>query len=78
MHSTASLDKISGGTRDKYTRDISTGALLCVDHSGLAAYKKGKARSLQMDKMCDDINSLKEELFDIKNALKIIIHKFEP
>ena len=75
MHSIASLEQNS---RDKYRRDTATGALLCVDNNGLAAYKKSKARSLQMDKMCDDINSLKEELFDIKNVLKTIIQKFEP
>ena len=73
MHSSASVGNHTTLSRDKYQRDEETGALLSVDHSGLAAYKKGKVRSLQMNQMCDDINSLKEELFDIKNVLKTIV-----
>jgi len=77
MHSTDGIAPPTPLSRDKYQRDEATGALLSVDHAGLAAYKKIKTRSLQMDKMCDDINNLKEELFDIKNVLKTIVQKFE-
>jgi len=77
MYSTASVANHASLPRDKYQRDEETGALLSVDHAGLAAYKKGKIRSAQMNQMCDDINSLKEELFDIKNVLKTIVQKFE-
>ena len=58
---------------DKYTRDESTGALISRDHSGLAAYKAKKRQSLRMDEVCNDINSLKEDLADIKEALQIIL-----
>ena len=45
--------------QDKYTRDPSTGALLCVDHAGLRAYRAQKKKSQQITEMSDDINSLK-------------------
>lgn len=60
---------------DKYTRDESTGALLSRDNSGLAAYKAKKRQSLRMDEVCNDINSLKEDLADIKSALQAILKK---
>ena len=60
---------------DKYTRDESTGALLSRDSSGLAAYKAKKNQSRKIDEVCDDINSLKQDLADIKEALKVILKK---
>jgi len=58
---------------DKYTRDESTGALISNDLRGLAAYKARKKQSLRMDEVCNDINSLKEDLADIKEALQVIL-----
>ena len=64
---------------DTYARDNSTGALISTDYAGLAAYKKRKKllkeKSLEMDKMSNDINSLKEELFEIKSVLQTIVQK---
>jgi len=61
--------------QDKYIRDPETGALLSTDHSGLRAYKLQKKKSKQITEMSDDINSLKNELSEIKSLLKTIIHR---
>lgn len=60
---------------DKYMRDEQTNALISTDHSGLAAYKAKKNQSLKIDEVCNDINSLKQDLADIKEALKVILKK---
>ena len=60
---------------DKYVRDKETNALISSDHSGLAAYKAKKKQSLKIEEVCDDRNSLKQDLADIKEALKIILKK---
>jgi hypothetical protein len=58
---------------DKYKRDDATNALISTDYSGLAAYKAKKKQSMKIDEVCDDINSLKQDLADIKEALQIIL-----
>ena len=60
---------------DKYVRDKETNSLISNDHSGLASYKAKKKQSLKIEEVCDDINSLKQDLDDIKEALKIILKK---
>ena len=52
-----------------------TGALVNTDHAGLAAYKARKKQSARMDEVCNDINSLKQDLADIKEALKEILDR---
>ena len=44
-----------------------------TDHAGLVAYKARKKQSLRMDEVCEDINSLKQDLAEIKSALKLIL-----
>lgn len=56
-----------------FKRDENSGALINVDHDGLAAYRAERNRNKQISKVTDDINSLKSELFEIKEALKLII-----
>jgi len=58
---------------DKYKRDEETNALISTDYSGLAAYKAKKNQSRKIDEVCDDINSLKQDLADIKEALQVIL-----
>lgn len=58
---------------DKYTRDAATNSLLSNDHDGLAAYKARKNQSRKLDEVCDDINSLKEDLALIKDAIQVIL-----
>jgi hypothetical protein len=58
---------------DKYTRDRASNALLSNDAEGLAAYKARKNQSRKLDEVCDDINSLKEDLALIKDAIQVIL-----
>lgn len=60
-------------TTKKYIRDENSGALISNDFDGLKAYKLQRKRSLELSKVTDDINSLKSELFEIKEALKTLI-----
>ena len=62
-------------TTDKYVRDERSNALISNDIAGLAAYKAKKKQSKKIDEVCDDINSLKQDLADIKEALKLILKK---
>lgn len=59
-----------------FTRDESTGALLSTDVVGLRNHKKRRVQQLQKDsqilEMSNDINSLKDELSEIKLLLKSI------
>ena len=57
-----------------FSRDDSTGALLCIDNVGLKAYKLQKKKTAEMT---DDINNLKKECMEIRNLLETLIQKFE-
>ena len=50
-----------------------TGFLQNTNLKALEAYKAKKQQSSKIDEVYNDINSLKEELSDIKEALKILI-----
>jgi len=56
----------------KYRRNTS-GILMNTDRTALAAYKARKKQSVRMEEVCNDINSLKEDLADIKSALQAIL-----
>tara|TARA_Y100000389_G_scaffold197375_1_gene231852 strand:+ start:8245 stop:8448 length:204 start_codon:yes stop_codon:yes gene_type:complete len=62
--------------QDNYTRDEASGAWLSTDVVGLKNHKKRRAKLLEKDnqilEMSDDINSLKDELSEIKLLLKSI------
>lgn len=58
---------------DKYKRDPRNNALLNTDNAGLAAYKAKKKQSMKIDEVCNDINNLKEDLAEIKEALQLIL-----
>lgn len=58
---------------DHKFRRNATGILMNTDHAGLVAYKARKKQSLRMDEVCEDINSLKQDLAEIKSALKLIL-----
>jgi hypothetical protein len=60
---------------DKYDRDSNSNALISRDYKGLIEYRSKKNQSRQLVKVTDDINTLKEELADIKSALKILIER---
>lgn len=60
-------------TTDKYVRDPSTNSLLSTDLEGLQQYRAKKMQSKKLDEVCDDINSLKEDLALIKDAIQVIL-----
>lgn len=60
---------------DKYDRDPNSNALVSKDYLGLVEYKSKKLQSKQLVKVTNDINTLKDELADIKSALKILIER---
>jgi len=53
-----------------FKRDIQTNAMVSIDSGGLAAYKKRKMNATQL---CNDINTLKEEMQDIKDMLSKLV-----
>ena len=65
---------------EHFTRDPDSGALLSVDHAGLQRYKRKIASDMknkkQIGEMSDDINSLKEELNEMKNLLSTFINSY--
>lgn len=64
---------------DQLKRDPSSGALLSTDVAGLRAFKKKREiqrlQATTIVEMSDDINSLKDELSEIKSLLKSIIQR---
>ena len=46
-----------------------------MDKEGLAQYRARKKQDSKVDEITSDINSLKSELSEIKEALKILIEK---
>tara|TARA_B100000927_G_C16475944_1_gene473355 strand:+ start:8406 stop:8639 length:234 start_codon:yes stop_codon:yes gene_type:complete len=65
----------------EYNRDKESGALVNVDNSGLAAYKRRKylanQRNSQITEMSDDINSLKEDFQEIKSILMQLVNNID-
>ncbi|MAI37816.1 MAG: hypothetical protein CBB67_005945 [Alteromonadaceae bacterium TMED7] len=64
---------MSAFTTDKYDRDPNSNALLSNDLAALQQYKQKKRQSKKLDEVCDDINSLKEDLALIKDAIQVIL-----
>lgn len=56
-------------------RDVSTGALLNKDNDALSAYKKMKQKNNELEQMKSKVNSLDEEIKDVKNLLNQILEK---
>jgi uncharacterized FlaG/YvyC family protein len=66
--------------RTDFVRDLSSKALLSCNKRGLQDYKLRKKNSdnqrAKLDKCVDDINSLRDEIDEIKSMLKLITSKF--
>jgi hypothetical protein len=60
-------------TTDKYDRDPNTNALVSNDLAGLKRYRAKKNQSNKLDEVCNDINSLKDDLAQIKDAIQVIL-----
>lgn len=60
-------------------RDISSKGILNTDYNGLLEYKQAKAKRNVKNKAIlqyeNDINTLKDEVTDIKDSLKLILDK---
>ena len=57
----------------KIRRDASSLAIINTDTDGLAAYKARRNSKDKMKELETDINSVKQELTDIKNMLQLLI-----
>jgi hypothetical protein len=56
-------------------RDMKNQALLNKDNNALHSYKKAKVRSKEMCNTINDINTMKEEMNDIKSMMQQILQK---
>ena len=59
----------------KVIRDANSSAVLNTDYAGLAAYKAKRINSTKIKELENDINSVKQELTDIKNMLQLLINR---
>lgn len=58
---------------NKIRRDTSSLAIINTDTDGLTAYKSRRNSKDKMKELETDINSVKQELTDIKNMLHLLI-----
>ena len=63
------MDFVKVDGHDGLVRDQNTGAILNLDDSAIAARRK----SMQLSSALDDINTLKNEVSDIKSLLRELI-----
>ena len=56
-------------------RDMGTQAILNTNIDSLTAYKKRKAKEREIDQAFDDINTMKQEMQDIKTLMQRILDK---
>lgn len=69
------MEKIKLTDTTKYERDPHSKAILSNDHSALQAYKARKKHMLQIESYGEDINTLKDEISEIKNLLTQILQR---
>jgi len=56
-------------------RDTRSQAVLNSDVDGLAAYKKRREKQHQMESAADDINTMKQDINDLKTLMQRILEK---
>lgn len=56
-------------------RDVNNGALLNKDNDALSAYKKMKQKNNELEQMKTKVNSLDEEIKEVKTLLTKILEK---
>ena len=60
-------------------RDMNSKGIVNIDNTGLIEYKKAKEKRVTKNKVIlqyeNDINTLREEVTDIKDSLKLILDK---
>jgi hypothetical protein len=65
----------SGKTNVPGIYKVSEGVLINTDNTSLSAYKNKKRRELMIDDMREDMQTMKEELQEIKDLLKGLARK---
>ena len=65
----------SGKTEVPGIYKVRDGVLINTDNSSLSAYKNKKRREVMIDHMHDDMQTMKEELQEIKDLLKGLARK---
>jgi hypothetical protein len=65
--------------RTNLLRDMNSKGIVNIDNTGLLEYKKAKEKRVVKNKAIlqyeNDINTLREEVTDIKDSLKLILEK---
>ena len=56
-------------------RDTSSQALLNTDRMGLVAYKNARDKHKQMSESIDDINTMKQDINELKTLMQRILDK---
>tara|TARA_B100000427_G_scaffold129403_1_gene107646 strand:- start:4165 stop:4368 length:204 start_codon:yes stop_codon:yes gene_type:complete len=64
------MDYLKVDGHDGLVRDVNTGAIINRDDSAIEARRKSK----QLSSALEDINMLKNELFEIKSLLREIVN----
>lgn len=65
----------SGKTNVPGIYKVSEGVLINTDNTSLSAYKNKKRREVMIDDMRNDMQTMKEELQEIKDLLKGLARK---
>ena len=60
---------------DKFIRDDLSKAVINTDIKGFSQYKSRKAHLNEMRDMKNDVDSLKDEITEIKNLLMLLVEK---
>lgn len=58
---------------DKYQRDTFSKAIIATDLAGMEAYKARKKKMSELEEYGEEINTLKQEMVDIKCLLQKIL-----
>ena len=58
-----------------FVRDMDTQAVLSTDNSSLLAYKRKRDKQKEIDDSINDINTMKNEINDIKVLMQRILEK---
>jgi hypothetical protein len=56
-----------------YVKDMANKAILSTDLVGLEAYKTRKKKAVEMQSKLDEINTLKQDVAEIKDLLKQLL-----
>lgn len=60
---------------DKFVRDEISKAVINTDIKGLALYKSRKSHINEMKNIKNEVDSLKDEMTEIKNLLLLLVEK---